>query len=108
MDSVISKEQLDMLLGSMRNSIPTDKVLKSLEQTCKLGTLEKNLFYHDVLKMIKDSNNPKDASILILRAVEDLLQEKINTVAQSMEIAGTEVIDSPGPGKQSPIFRRVG
>lgn len=106
MDSVISTEQLDMLLGNMRNSISVDKVIKSVQQTYKMNTLEKNSFYHGILEIIKNSNNSRDAALNILQTIEELLRDKSSTIIQEMETVGSEMIDPQN--KQSPIFRRVG
>lgn len=106
MESVISKEQLDMLLGTMRDSVPAAKVIKSLKQSYSLNVLEKNAFYHSMLEMIKKSNNSKDAVIAILEAVEDLLEKKANAVIADVEVAKAQEVGDPS--KMSPIFRRVG
>lgn len=111
MDSVISKAQLDVLLANMQNSIPTNKVLTSLEQTYKLGTHEKQSFYHGILEIVKNTNEPTDIAVAVLEAVESVLKEKAASMAYEMEISvnGGESSKQPtGSTKQSPIFRRVG
>jgi len=106
MESVISQEQLEMLLESMRDSVPTTKVIKSLNRTYHLDILEKNAFYHGILELIKSSNSPKDTAMSVLEAVQDLLERKADAVIQDLEVAKAQEIGDSS--KMSPIFRRVG
>jgi len=110
MDSVISQQQLGMLLGTMKNSVPVNKILQSLENTYKFSALEKSAFYHGILDILKTSDDSRKAAISIVETIDCLLRDKANGVAEEMDICvnGGESPGATGPSKASPIFRRVG
>lgn len=66
----------------------------------RIDLSQKNVLYHGILKIIKENDDPKQATSLILALMEDIS----DTV---MENVSDDLIES-GRNKESPIFRRVG
>lgn len=106
-NSIISKQQLDMLLSSMRDSVQKKKVIEAVRRTHQLNTLEKNAFYHGILEIARSSQNksqsPKDIAMATLEAVEQVLVEKANALIQSVDL-----MDDENPTAAGGLFRRVG
>ena len=110
MDSVISQQQLGMLLSSMQDSIPKKSVLGALAKSAKLDPYEKNVVYHRILETIK-SQDPKMAAGAILELLQSTVSEKMDTVAQTIDLShgdNSTADGKPTTGVGSPIFRRVG
>lgn len=110
MDSVISQQQLGMLLSSMQDSIPKRSVLDALTKSAKFDPYEKNVVYHRILEMIK-SQEPKTAAGAILELLQATVSEKMNTVSQAIDQSygdNSTADGKPTTGVGSPIFRRVG
>lgn len=106
-NSVISKQQLDMLLNSMRDSVQKKKVIEAVKRTHKLNNLEKNAFYHGILEIARasqgNSQSSKDIAMATLEAVEQVLREKADAFIQSVDL-----MDDENPTASGGIFRRVG
>lgn len=110
MDSVISQQQLGMLLSSMQDSVPKRSVLDALAKSAKLDPYEKNMVYHRILETIK-SQDPKTAAGTILELLQGTVSEKLNAVAQTIDQSygdNSTADGKPTTGVGSPIFRRVG
>lgn len=110
MNSVISQQQLNMLLDDMHDSIPKKSVLKALNFGKNFDIVEKNEAYHKILSLIKSSDS-KVAATSILEYIQDIISERLTLVSQTIDLSngdGITVDGNPTTGIGSKIFRRVG
>ncbi|HLG26492.1 MAG TPA: hypothetical protein VI423_01770 [Paenisporosarcina sp.] len=109
MESAISQQGLETLLASLRSSISTEKVLSILGKL-KLDATERSALYHGILEILNENNgNSKAAALAILEGIEQVFVAKMEeALLQAQDGMANEDVGASGPGKQSPIFRRVG
>lgn len=115
MESVISKEGLDMLLNSLASSISKTKVSRGLG-AIKMDAVDKSGFYFGILEILKENSDPKMAAALIIEATESLVQtkaalaEEVIFAEEGDKMVSTmeKALDGGSPTRHSPIFRRIG
>lgn len=106
MNSVISQEELAMLLRSMQDSIPISKVLMELSSASRINEFDKNNLFHGIKSVIKNNSDPNEASKILLEEFISFLNDRLNGVSERIHPEP----ESPRPDKtrKSPIFSRVG
>lgn len=110
MNSAISKEQLNILLNSMQNSISLDKVISEIEKYKKINHEDKNIMYHQIMDVIKYHSSTNDIAMKIVEYIEIFINSKLESLAYGLdknEIPDATNNTSNGSKNLSPIFRRV-
>lgn len=109
MNSVISQEQLDIILASTKDSISINKVINSISSTHRLSAEERQSIYHNMLDITKSSNS-KEISSYVLEQIQYFLNKKGNDLIEMIDNSYNQSTESQisTSNKTSPIFRRVG
>lgn len=109
MDSVISQEQLNMILAGTRDSVPIDKVMKGISSTHRLSQDEKQSIYYGMLD-VANSNDPKTIASYVVEQIQYFLSKKGDALVEIVDDSYQSSMGTKesGPSKISPIFRRVG
>lgn len=104
-DSVISKEQLEMLLASNRGAVQLSQ-LESAIESAKIQMDEKNALYFRILDTIRSNSNDIDRAKSIFALFDEILESRLSMILGSISESRDE---DPVVGRQlSPIFNRVG
>lgn len=109
MNSVISQEQLNVILASTKDAVPITKVINSISSTHRLSMEERQSIYHNILDIVK-SSEPKEVALYILEQIQYFLDKKGNALVETIDNSYHQSMESETSGshKASPIFRRVG